>query len=125
MPNCSAGFEAMRQFFMSRAVFWSHMMRAMADLATYAAGVAAEARKAPAMMGPGGSNFFALPGGPYGRPPDGELDLDKLKQSLGDLKGLDQAQAAKILYAVQLVQSMEAWRKSSPPGGQAASQTGW
>jgi hypothetical protein len=121
IPSYSAGFEAVRQLFMSRAEFWSHMMQAIADIALHAAGVAAEARKASEMMGPGGSNVFAPPGGPYTRPPDTDVDLDKLKQSL---QGLDQAQAAKILYAVQLVQSMDAARRTSPPGGQAG-QTGW
>ena len=121
MPGSAAGFEAMRQFLMSRAEFWSHMMRAMANIAMHAAGVAAEVHRTSAMLGLGGANLFTPPGGPYGQPPVADVDLDKLKQSL---QGLDQAQAAKILYAVQLVQSMEAWRRPPPTEGPSG-PSGW
>jgi hypothetical protein len=112
MPGCAAGFEAMRQFFMSRAEFWSHMMRAIADIATHAAGIAAEVHRASAMLGPGG---------PYEQASVADVDLEKLKQSL---QSLDKGQAAKILYAVQLVQWMETSRRSPPTEGPAAGPPG-
>jgi hypothetical protein len=104
-----SAFETMRQIFISRADFWAHLMHAMAQIATHAASVATEARKASEMMGPGGANFFAPPGGPYTKPAPGDVDLEKLKLSLRDL---DKADAEKVLYAVRLLQSLDAARRS-------------
>jgi hypothetical protein len=109
MSNPAAAFEATRQFFMSRADFWYSMMQSISHMASEAARVAAEARKATEMLGPGGVNFFA--GGPYGPPLPGAVDLEKLRQAL---QGMDQTQAAQVLHAVQVVQAMDAARKSPP-----------
>jgi hypothetical protein len=111
MSSPAAAFEATRQLFISRAGFWYNMMQSIAHMASEAARVAAEARKATEMLGPGGANFFAPPGGPYGPPVSGGVDVDKLKQAL---QGMDQTQAAQVLYAVQMVQAMDAARRSSP-----------
>jgi hypothetical protein len=120
-PSYAFVFETMRQLFISRADFWAHLMQAMAQMATHAAGIATEARKASEMMGPGGANLFAPPGGPYTKPASGDVDLEKLKLSLHNL---DEAEVAKVLYAVQLVQSLDAARRSFAASG-AANQKDW
>jgi len=118
----AGSFEAMRQFFMSRAEFWAHTLHVMSHAAAEAARVAAEAGKACAMMGPGGANLFAPPGGPYAPPPAGEVDVDKLRQGLKDMAP---DQAARVLYAVQVMQAMDAMRKASPPDSAGNTQGAW
>jgi hypothetical protein len=72
-------------------------------------------------MGPGCANFFS-PGVPGAAPTAPSVDIDKLKENL---KGMDQAEAEKIIYAVQLVQSMDAARKSAPGGNQGRKEEDW
>jgi hypothetical protein len=104
--------EAMRQWIISRADLWTRMMEAMASMASHAATIATEARKCADQMGPGCANFFpsSWPGTP---PAPVDVDVEKLRRSL---KGIDQAEAEKIVYAVQFVQAMDAWRRSAPGG---------
>jgi hypothetical protein len=102
--------EAMRQWIMSRADFWKQTMEAMASMASHAATIATEARKSVDQMGAGCANIFPS-GWPWTPAASVDLDVEKLKQSL---KGIDQAEADKIIYAVQFVQAMDAWRRSAP-----------
>lgn len=113
--------EALRQWIVSRADFWSRTMEAVGHIAFQAATIATEARKAADQMGPGCANFFP-PGVPWAVPTAPSVDIDKLKENL---KGMDQAEAEKIIYAVQLVQSMDAARKSAPGGNQGRKEEDW
>jgi hypothetical protein len=113
--------EALRQWIVSRADFWSRTMEAVGHIAFQAATIATEARKAADQMGPGCANFFS-PGVPGAAPTAPSVDIDKLKENL---KGMDQAEAEKIIYAVQLVQSMDAARKSAPGGNQGRKEEDW
>jgi hypothetical protein len=121
-PPGAASFEAMRQFFMSRAEFWSHTLQMMSHAVADAARVAAEAGRACAMMGAQGENFFAPPGGPYAPPPPADIDVDKLREGL---KGMDPEQSARVLYAVQMMQAMDAMRKSSASDSTGKAKDAW
>ena len=121
-PPGAVPFEAMRQFFMSRAEFWSHTLHVMSHAAAEAARVAAEAGRACAMMGPHGENFFAPPRGPYGPPPPGDIDVDKLRE---ELKGMDKDQVDRVLYAVQMMQAIDAMRKSSASASAGQAKAPW
>jgi hypothetical protein len=121
-PPGAVSFEAMRQCFMSRAEFWSHTLHVMSRAAAEAARVAAEAGRACAMMGPHGENFFAPPGGPYAPPPPADIDVDKLREGL---KGMDQDQAARVLYAVQMMQAIDAMRRSSASDSTGKAKAPW
>ncbi|MBV8455742.1 MAG: hypothetical protein JO122_03895 [Acetobacteraceae bacterium] len=113
--------EALRQWIVSRADFWSRTMEAVGQIAFQAATIATEARKAADQMGPGCANLFS-PGAPWAAPTAPSVDIDKLKENL---KGMDQAEAEKIIYAVQLVQSMDAARRSAAGGNPGRKEEDW
>lgn len=113
--------EAMRQWIISRTDFWTRTMEAMASMASHAATVATEARKAADQLGPGCANFFP-PGWPWAPPSRADVDIEKLKRSL---KGMDETEAAKVIYAVQFVQAMDAARRSAPGGNPPGTPGNW